>query len=83
MPMLKDATAIKQFLGLTGYDKKIVPKFADISRPLTQLMKKEVKFLWTLECQKSFKLLKSFMCGEPILKYADISKPYTLYTDAS
>ena len=35
------------------------------------------------ECQKSFELLKSFLCGEPILKYADTSKPYTLYTDAS
>ena len=39
--------------------------------------------MWTSECQKSFDLLKSFMCGEPILKYADTSKPYTLYTDAS
>ena len=28
-------------------------------------------------------LLKSYLCGEPILKYADTSKPYTLYTDAS
>ena len=35
------------------------------------------------ECQKSFELLKSYLCGEPILKYADTSKPYTLYTDAS
>ena len=33
--------------------------------------------------QKSFKLLKSFLCGKPILKYADTSKPYTLYTDVS
>ena len=39
--------------------------------------------MWTTECQKSFELLKSFLCGEPILKYADTSKPYTLYTDAS
>ena len=23
------------------------------------------------------------MCGEPILKYADTSKPYTLYSDGS
>ena len=23
------------------------------------------------------------MCGEPVLKYTDTSKPYTLYTDAS
>ena len=33
-------------------------------------------------CQKSFDLLKETLCGEPILKYADTSKPYTLYTDA-
>ena len=38
--------------------------------------------MWILECQKSFELLKSFLCGEPILKYVDTSKPYTLYTDA-
>ena len=46
-------------------------------------MKKEMKFVWTLECQKLFELLKSFLSGEPILKYPDTSKPYTLYTDAS
>ena len=73
----------KQFLGLTGYYRKFVPRFADISRPLTKLTKKETVFNWTPECQKSFDLLKSYLCGEPILKYADMSKPYTLYTDAS
>ena len=83
MPALKDMKEIKQFLGLTGYYRKFVLRFADISRPLTQLTKKEMKFMWTLECQKSFELLKSFLCGEPILKYADTSMPYTLYTDAS
>ena len=81
--MLKDVKGIKQFLGLTGYYRKFVPGFADISRPLTQLTKKEMKFVWTLECQKSFEVLKSFLCGEPILKYADTGKPCTLYTDAS
>ena len=81
--MLKDAKEIKQLLGLTGYYRKFVPRFADISRPLTQLTKKETKFVRTPECQKSFDLLKSFLCGESILKYADTSKPYTLYTDAS
>ena len=83
MPVPKDVKEIKQFLGLTGFYRKFVPRFADISRPLTQLTKKETKFMWTPECQKSFELLKSFLCGEPILKYADTSKPYTLYTDAS
>ena len=83
MPVPKDVKEIKQFLGLTGYYRKFVPRFADISRPLTTLMKKDRKFEWTPACQKSFELLKETLCGEPVLKYADTSKPYTLYTDAS
>ena len=50
---------------------------------MTQLTRKETPFNWTPECQKSFELLKSYLCGEPILKYVDTSKPYTLYTDAN
>ena len=83
MPVPNSAKEIKQFLGLTGYYRKFVPRFADISRPLTTLTKKDVKFEWTSVCQKSFELLKEALCGEPVLKYADTSKPYTLYTDAS
>ena len=83
MPVPNNAKEIKQFLGLTGYYRKFVPRFADISRPLTTLMKKDMKFEWTSACQKSFELLKEALCGEPVLKYADTSKLYTLYTDAS
>ena len=83
MPVLNSAKEIKQFLGLTGYYRKFVPRFADISRPLTTLMEKDMKFEWTSACQESFELLKETLCGEPVLKYADTSKPYTLYTDAS
>ena len=83
MPVPNSVKEIKQFLGLTGYYRKFVPKFADISRPLTTLTKKDTKFEWTSACQKSFELLKEALCGEPVLKYADTSKPYTLYTDAS
>ena len=83
MPAPKNVKEIKQFLGLTGYYRKFVPRFADISRPLTTLTKKDKKFEWTPACQKSFDLLKETLCGEPVLKYADTSKPYTLYTDAS
>ena len=83
MPVPNSAKEIKQFLGLTGYYRKFVPRFADISRPLTTLMKKDAKFEWTSTCKKSFELLKEALCGEPVLKYADTSEPYTLYTDAS
>ena len=83
MPALKNVKETKQFLGLTGYYRKFVPRFVDISRPLTTLTKKDKKFEWTPACQKSFELLKETLCGEPVLKYADTSRPYSLYTDAS
>ena len=83
MPAPKCMKEIKQFLGFTGYYRKFVPRFTDISRPLAQLTRKEIPFNWTPNCQKSFELLKSYLCDESILKYADTSKPYTLYTDAS
>ena len=83
MPAPRNVKEIKQFLGLTGYFRKFVPRFADISRPLTTLTKKDKKFEVTPACQKSFDLLKETLCGEPILKYVDTSKPYILYTDAS
>ena len=83
MPVPNSTKEIKQFLGLTGYYRKFVPRFADISRPLTTLTKKDAKFEWTSACKKSFELLKEALCGEPVLKYADTSKLYTLYTDAS
>ena len=83
MPVPNSTKEIKQFLGLSGYYRKFVPRFADITRPLTTLMKKDTKSEWTSACQKSFELLKEALCGEPVLKYADTSKPYTLYTDAS
>ena len=34
-------------LGLTGYYYKLIPAFADLVRPLTQLTPKAVPFIWT------------------------------------
>ena len=43
MLVLNSAKEIKQFLGLTGYYRKFVPRFADISRPLTTLTEERRK----------------------------------------
>ena len=79
----KTAKEVKQFLGLAGYYRKFVPRFADLSRPLTHLTWQNVEFQWTEKCQKSFDNLRELLIKYPILWYPDPSKDYTLFTDAS
>ena len=79
----KTPKEIKQFLGLIGYYRKIVPRFSGLARPLNALMRKNTKFEWTQKCQESFKLLKTSLMMDPILTYPDPNLPYVLFTDAS
>ena len=83
MPAPRNPKEVKQFLGLVGYYRKFIPRFADISRVLTHLTKKDVEFKWTPECENCFQILKEFLQQAPILRYPDPKASYTLYTDAS
>ena len=83
MPSPKTPKEVKQFLRLVDYYRNFVPRFADISRVLTNLMEKDVEFKWTPECENCFHILKEFLQQTPILKYPDPQASYTLYTDAS
>ena len=83
MPVPKNAKQVKQFLGLVGYYRKFVPRFADISRVLTKLTRKDEEFKWTPECDKCFHMLKDYLQVALILRYPDPAASYTLYTDPS
>ena len=83
MPAPRNSKEVKQFLSLVGYYRKFVPQFADLSRPLMRLTCKDKIFEWTHECRKAFNILKQSLCAQPILKYTDTSKGYSLYTDAN
>ena len=83
MPAPRNPKEIKQFLGLAGYYCKFVPRFSDLSRPLTWLTHKDVLFEWTKECQAVFQMLKDALCEHPILRYLDPAKPYVLFMQVS
>ena len=83
MPRPYTPKEVKQFLGLVGYYRKFIPRYADIARPLNALIRKDTAFEWSDICQRSFDLLKAMISEEPILVYPDPSKPYVLFTDAS
>ena len=74
---------VRSYLGLAGYYRNFIPKFSSISRPLTKLTRKNTRFYWDDDCQDAFDYFKKALTEAPILGYPDVTKPYSLYTDAS
>ena len=74
---------VREFLGMVGYYRKFINRFADAARPLTKLTRRHVKFEWSKECQIGFDYLRTALIKDPILKYPDPSKRYVIFTDAS
>ena len=74
---------LQNFLGLCNSYRRFVKDFAHIAAPLTNLLKKQVKFAWTNAAQTAFETLKSKLVAHPVLIFPDFEKPFALYTDAS
>ena len=65
------------------YYRRFVKDFSRIARPLISLMKKEMMFEWTEDCERAFQLLKEKLTTAPILVIPDPSLEYSVYSDAS
>jgi hypothetical protein len=74
---------IQSFLGLAGYYRRFIEGFSKISKPMTELLKKDKKFEWTPVCEASFQELKKRLTTAPILVMPDMEKLFSIYCDAS
>ena len=74
---------VRSFLGLASYCRRFVQNFSKIAKPLTDLLKKGKKYLWTPACQASFETLKEKLTSTPVLVPPDTSKPFQIFCDAS
>jgi hypothetical protein len=54
----KSIHQIRSFLGLAGYCRQFIPDFSRITKPMTELLKKGVKFVWSEACEKAFHMLR-------------------------
>ncbi|XP_059177648.1 uncharacterized protein K02A2.6-like [Physella acuta] len=76
---------VRSLLGLANYYNKFIPHFATIVNPLTELLLKgkPTRVMWTPECECALRVIQCYLNKEPILKLPNLSKSFSLQTDAS
>lgn len=74
-------TALRAFLGLTGFYRRFVKHYSTIASPLTDLLK-DTTFSWPSPAAQAFLKLKEAMLHLPILAMPDFSHPFEVTTDA-
>ena len=70
----KSKREVKSFLAMSGYYAKFVPRFSDITHPLTELTKKNVAFHWDEAEEDAFLHIKKSLSIEPVLKIVDFNR---------
>ena len=63
LPVPRSVRKVKAFLGVTGWYRKFIPKYADLVKPLIKLTEKHQEFFWTDDCQVAFETPPNICAG--------------------
>ncbi|GJR77321.1 reverse transcriptase domain-containing protein [Tanacetum coccineum] len=83
---LPHPTTIKgvwSFLDHAGFYRRFIKDFSKISRPMTYLLEKNTRFIFSNECIHAFETLNKKLTEAPILIAPDWDLPFELMYDAS
>ena len=83
LPRPTTVTEVRSFLGLAGYYRRFVEGFSQIVAPFTQLTRKNKKFVWEEEQDKSFLEVKTKLTSAPVLTVPSGTEGFVIYSDAS
>jgi hypothetical protein len=82
-PASMNVPEVHSFMGLAGYYQWFFEGFSKIANLITELHKKNKKFVWTEKCTEAFQRLKELLTMAPILNVPDMDADFLVCTDAS
>ena len=83
MPYPRDIKGICNFLGHAIFYRRFIKDFSKTSRPLTNLLQKDVPFVFDEDCKEAFEVLKKAFITAPIVQPPDWNLPFEIMCDAS
>lgn len=83
LPIPQDVQQLRSFLGAITFYAKFVRQMHELRAPLDRLLKKDVEWKWSEECQNSFDKFKQMLSSELLLTHYNPAYPVKVYADAS
>jgi hypothetical protein len=83
LPLGKIVCQLRATLGHTGYYRKFIKGYAQITAPMEKLLRKDTHFQWNEECQRGLETLREKMVTAPIIVFLDWEKIFHVHVDAS
>ncbi|XP_048479394.1 uncharacterized protein K02A2.6-like isoform X1 [Plutella xylostella] len=83
MPTPTNVTEVRAFLGMVNFYAKFVRNISDILYPLYRLLRKQMRWSWTDECEMAFRKVKEVLLSSEVLAHYDPALPLVLTCDAS
>ena len=77
-PQPVNVTQVKAFLDLVSYYSRFVSNFSSIVHPLNHLLRKNVRFKWSLECERAFNANKNEITSDRVLIHFNPKLPLVL-----
>ncbi|XP_061735502.1 uncharacterized protein K02A2.6-like [Nerophis ophidion] len=82
-PEPTNVTELKSFLGLLNYYSRFLQNPSTVLKPLHNLLKKDSKWIWTVECAKVFEDAKQLLLQNKVLVHYNTRLPLRIACDAS
>jgi len=79
LPLPSHKKGLQCFIGRINFLRRFIPDIANLLKPLTSMLKKNITFSWTSEARHSFQSIKEALVAVPTLINPDFSKDFILY----
>ncbi|GKA84242.1 reverse transcriptase domain-containing protein [Tanacetum coccineum] len=83
LPYPINIKGIRSFLGHAGFYRRFIKDFSKIARPMTQLLMKDTKFVFSDDCIQAFNILKKKLTTSLVIIAPDWNLDFELMCDAS
>lgn len=79
----KNVKEVRSLIGMASWYRKFIPEFSTLLAPMSALLRKNIRFVWSSPCQEALDKLKEALVSAPVLRCPDFNLPFVLQTDAS